>query len=315
MQDTFGRDIGYLRLSITERCTLKCAYCRASEGLCPKAEELSAPDIIRIVRVMADLGVTKVRLTGGEPMLRKDLEEIISGVKAVRGIRELAMTTNAQHLFGRAGKLKSLGLDRLNISLDSLKEERYRELTGGGELKRVLEGIDEALFAGLTPLKLNVVLIRGVNDDEIDDFISLAKEKPIDVRFIELMPIGNRFDADARIPTDEILSSHPYLTPLPPISENQPAKEYTAGGFLGRVGFISPLSHKFCASCNRVRVMSDGTLRPCLGSNLEISLKDALRNEDDAALAALMQNAVLCKPKEHDLNAFVSEKNMSRIGG
>ncbi|MCE5235400.1 MAG: GTP 3',8-cyclase MoaA [Clostridiaceae bacterium] len=316
MNDSFGRDITYLRLSITERCTLRCAYCRASEGVCPKQEELSAHELIRIVRVMAGMGVSKVRLTGGEPMLRKDLDEIVGGIAQLEGISELVMTTNAQHLAGRAHRLRELGLSRLNISLDSLNEERYHSLTGGGELKRVLSGIDEALGAGLTPLKLNVVLIRGVNDDEIDAFLSLAKDRPLDVRFIELMPIGNRFKANARIPTDEILAAHPNLKPLPPREKGQPAREYAAEGFLGRVGFISPLSHKFCADCNRVRVMSDGMLRPCLGSNAEVSLKEALGEKDDAALEAAIKGAIRCKPKEHDMcGPFVSQKNMSKIGG
>ena len=316
MKDRYGRNIEYLRLSLTERCTLKCAYCRSGEGACPKRSELSARDLVRVVRAAASLGIRKVRLTGGEPMLRRDLLELIAGIRAIDGIAEIAMTTNAQHLPGQAEALRRAGLDRLNISVDSLRPERYAEITGGGSLEKVLHGIDEALAAGFLPLKLNAVLLRGVNDDEADDFIALTRDRPIHVRFIEWMPLGESDRSDARITGDELLAARPYLIPVPPLYEGQPARDYQIAGHAGRVGFIDPVSHRFCDRCNRVRVMSDGTLRPCLGENTEISLRGALAQGDDAALAETMRVAIWVKPESHSFcGQFHSEKNMSRIGG
>jgi len=214
MTDQHGREINYLRLSITERCSLRCTYCRAGEGHCPKKNELSAQELVRIVRVMAQLGITKVRVTGGEPMLRRDLLDIIAGIHAISGIQEINLTTNAQHLQGQAAALKSAGLSRLNISLDSLREDRYADMTGGGSLAAVLSGMDEALRAGFSPVKLNAVLLRGVNDDEMKDFVELTKDKPVDMRFIELMPMGDTNTDDKRIGGDEILTAFPMLIPV-----------------------------------------------------------------------------------------------------
>ena len=316
MNDRFGRTITYLRLSLTERCTLKCAYCRAGEGECPKKSELTKDEFLRIVRVMAALGVTKVRLTGGEPMLRRDLLEIISGIRAVEGIEEIALTTNAQHLPGQSRALKAAGLNRLNISVDSLKAERYAEITGGGSLEKVLTGIDEALAAGFSPVKLNVVLLRGTNDDEVADFIALTKDRPIHVRFIEYMPLGDEDCARLRVTGDELLARYPALIPQAPGYPGQPARDYQLNGYKGRVGLINPMSHKFCDACNRVRVMSDGMLRPCLGQNTEVSLKEALVSGDDAALSDVISRAVWQKPETHAFDdAFCADKHMSRIGG
>ena len=316
MNDRYGRTISYLRLSLTERCTLKCAYCRAGEGACPKKSELSREEFLRIVRAMVRLGVTKVRLTGGEPMLRRDLLEIISGIRAIEGVEEIAMTTNGQHLPGMSGQLRQAGLDRLNISVDSLKPERYEAMTGGGSLERVRTGIREALAAGFSPVKLNAVLLRGTNDDEVEDFLALTKDQPIHVRFIEYMPLGAEDHASLRVTGDEILRAHPALFPVPPMYEGQPARDYRLPGHVGSVGLIDPVSHRFCGSCNRVRVMSDGMLRPCLGQNIEVSLKEALESDSDELLLETMRNAIWQKPKAHAFDdKFVSEKTMSRIGG
>ena len=268
------------------------------------------------MRGLSSLGISKVRLTGGEPMLRRDLIEIIQGIRGIPGIQEIAMTTNAQHLPGQAAALKAAGLDRLNISIDSLREDRYRALTGGGKLSAVLSGMEDAISAGLTPLKLNAVLLRGVNDDEVDDFIALTKDKPIDMRFIELMPMGNEDHTSQRVGSDELLAAHPQLQPLSPRYESQPSADYQLPGYMGRVGFISPMSHRFCGECNRVRVMSDGMLRPCLGNNSEVSLLDALKQNDDAQLMHVLEQAIFAKPRTHDFDTdFHPEKNMSRIGG
>lgn len=316
MIDQLGRTIKYLRLSITERCTLKCAYCRADEGLCPKESELSAAEFERIARVFAQLGVNKIRVTGGEPLLRRDVLEIITRLHAVPGIKEITMTTNAQQLPGQAAALKAAGLSRINISIDSLKPERYKSITGGGDLSKVLCGVREAIDAGLLPLKLNTVLLRGINDDEIDDFIDLAKDKPLDIRFIELMPMAST-DTGKRVSTDEILSARPWLRPLPPRYPGQPATDYTVEGYRGRIGFISPISHQFCGDCNRVRLMSNGTLRPCLGNNSEVSLLEALKREDDSLLHSVISDAIYYKPKGHAFTkyTYLSNKSMHRIGG
>ena len=315
MKDQLGRSIEYLRLSLTERCTLRCTYCRKGEGGCPKQQELSSKEFVRIARAMTSLGVDKIRLTGGEPMLRKDLIEIISQLHAIEGIRELAMTTNAQHLPGMAKKLKDAGLSRLNISMDSLRPERYRELTGG-ELAPVLAGIEEALEAGLLPLKLNAVLLRGVNDDEVDDFIALTKDKPLDVRFIELMPMNAMGDMSRRVDPTAIIAARPWLAPLPPRYFGQPAEEYQVAGHQGRVGFISPVSHKFCGNCNRVRVTSDGTLRPCLGDNREVSLREALAQQEDGELVRIIRETIYGKPEGHTFTeGFSPNRGMDRIGG
>ena len=316
MNDRFGRTITYLRLSLTERCTLKCSYCRAGEGFCPKKGELSQDELLRIVRAFAAVGVKKVRLTGGEPMLRRDLIPIISGIRGIDGIEEITMTTNGQHLAGQCRALREAGLDRLNISVDSLKPERYTAITGGGSLALVLAGIEEAFAAGFSSLKLNVVLLRGQNDDETDDFIALTKDRPISVRFIEYMPLGETDQASLRVTGAELLKKHPQLVPVEPAYPGQPARDYQMPGYVGRVGLIDPMSHRFCADCNRVRVMSDGMLRPCLGSNEEFSLKEALAQEGDAALLAVITEAIKHKPETHCFDeGFTVEKNMSRIGG
>jgi GTP 3',8-cyclase len=315
MLDQNGRLIKYLRLSVTERCNLRCSYCRKEEGGCPKQEELAAEEFIRIARACAALGINRVRVTGGEPLLRKDILSIVQGLSALEGIDEVTMTTNAQFLAGQAAALRQAGLSRINISLDSLNAAKFREMTGG-DLPVVLAGIDAAIQAGLQPVKVNAVLIRGRNDDEVDDFIALTRTRPIDVRLIELMPLGGEWQADSlRVNNDELIARRPYLMPLPPRYAGQPSRDFRVDGYAGRVGFISPISHRFCADCNRVRVMSDGTLRPCLGDNLEISLKVALAGSDESLLETI-RAAIYLKPLGHHFERdFKSERNMSRIGG
>lgn len=316
MLDRYGRTIEYLRLSVTERCNLRCSYCRADEGCCPKASELSADEFTRIVSAFAHLGIKKVRLTGGEPLLRKDILTIVSNISQIEGICELSMTTNAQQLDSRASLLKQTGLDRVNISMDSLKPERFREMCGG-DLNLVLKGIEECLAADLAPVKVNVVLVKGKNDDEIDEFIELTCDLPIDVRFIELMPLGELGeDKSLRMNNTRLIAERPYLIPLEPRYRGQPSQDYRVDGYKGRVGFISPHSRKFCDLCNRVRVMSDGNLRMCLGNNHEISLLEALEEKDDQVLINIIRDSIYNKPEGHHFGCdFVSNKNMRRIGG
>ena len=315
MRDQWGRDITYLRLSVTERCQLNCAYCRGYRTETER-RELTAEEFARVVGVMAELGVKKVRLTGGEPLLRQDILTIVSNLRAIKGIEEITLTTNGQLLPGKARLLKEAGLTRINISVDSLDENRYRSITGGGALAPVLAGMQEAIDAGLTPLKVNAVLMRGVNEEEIDAFIGLTRENPIDVRFIELMPMG-KGDVSRRITGDELLKTRPWLAAIPPRYAGQPSADYVVQGHQGRVGFISPLSHRFCGFCNRVRVMSDGMLRLCLGVDAEVSLIEALAQPDDAILTDVIRDAVYRKPPSHrfDDEGFHSQKDMSKIGG
>ena len=317
MIDRLGRNIQYARLSLTQRCNLKCVYCNPDGERCPQNTELSVEDWLRIVDALVHLGVRKIRLTGGEPLVRKDLEEIIHGIAQFPQIQDLCMTTNAQHLPGRVELLKRAGLGRLNISIDSLQPERFRAITGGGRIEDVLESIDLAIALRLLPIKLNTVVVRGQNDDEIDDFIALTRERPIEVRFIELMPIGRLGqDARMRIPNDELIAQRPYLKPLEPVYESQPSRDYGIDGHKGKVGFISPISHQFCDRCNRIRITSDGKFKPCLGDNGEVSLMHALKSGDDALLYRTLYDAIYNKPQGHHFGeGFTSARNMNRIGG
>ena len=315
MIDQFGRNIQYLRLSLTERCTLRCVYCRKDEGICPKAEELSTDEFFRIAKICVDLGVNRIRLTGGEPLLRRDIVEIVSKFSTLKAVEELTMTTNGQMLAGKAVDLKQAGLTRINISIDSLDAQKYRKITGG-DLNAVLAGIHAAVEADLLPVKLNMVLMKGINDQEVDDLIALAKDQPIDVRVIELMPIGELGqDSSLVVNNSDLIAARPYLKPVKPYYAGQPSTDFTIDGYQGRIGFISSLSHRFCSTCNRVRIMSDGMLRPCLGNNLEISLKEALRMGDDV-LRKTIHDAIFKKPAGHHFElGFQSQKNMAKIGG
>lgn len=315
MKDAFGRQIDYLRLSLTERCTLHCTYCRVDEGVCPKIQELSADELILLAEAAVELGITRIRLTGGEPLLRRDLLQIVRGISSLSGLRDLSMTTNAQMLAEIAADLKEAGLDRLNISMDTLNADLFKELTGGS-LQKVLDGIQAAIAAGFDPIKINVVLMRGVNDHELDDFIRLTSKYKVDVRFIEYMPIGNSNGSERlRLNNQELITARPWLIPVPPRFNGQPSSDYTYEGALGRVGFISPISHRFCSDCNRIRIMSDGSLRTCLGRDAEIPLREALAEGKDGLKQAISQ-AILQKPEHHRFDQEVlNGRNMSRIGG
>ena len=294
---------------------MRCIYCRKDEGACPKAAELSADDLVRITRSCINLGIDRVRLTGGEPLLRKDILEIISGIKKTDGITDISMTSNGQMLAGMADDLKKAGLTRINISLDSLDPAKFHELTGG-DLEKVFEGLQQALDAGLAPVKINTVLIKGINDDEVDDLIALTRDRPLDVRIIELMPMtGQGANSSLRINNDDLIKARPYLKPISARYTGQPSRDYQIEGYQGRVGFISPIYHRFCSDCNRIRVMSDGRLRLCLGREVEVSLKEALQAGDET-LTNVIRDAIYRKPLEHGFETdFVAEREMIRIGG
>ena len=292
MLDAYGRKTEYLRLSVTEKCNLSCIYCKSKLCANPTAE-LSADEFGVIIQAAVSLGMTKLRLTGGEPLMRRDLERIIASASTA-GFKEISLTTNAQGFSKRAADLKAAGLNRINISADSLDAEKYRRITDGGELNEVFSAIDTASSVGLLPIKLNVVAMRGVNDDEILEFAKLAKHRDIDVRFIELMPIGplnSRFDM--RISQNEILSALPKLRRIPPRYSASPSVDYTADGF----------------------ITSDGYVMPCLGHDLQYDLKPALSLGTEAVKEIIL-TAVSAKPQGHEFcTANPRKRQMYQIGG
>jgi GTP 3',8-cyclase len=314
MKDALGREINYIRFSLTERCNLRCIYCQP-DGEDANNKELSAANYIRIAKVFAELGGTKIRLTGGEPLLRKDLEEIISGINKIGAYKDICMTTNAHGLADRMEGLKAAGLNRLNISIDTLNPEKYTEMTRGGKIEEVFSAVDKAILNGMTPVKLNAVVVRGKNDTEVGDFFSIIKDRPIEVRFIELMPIGE-FGEDIRnqVSTEELIARYPELKLLPR-RQSQTSQDYTLDGHMGKIGFISPLSDRFCDDCNKIRITSDGNIRTCLGSNIETSIIEALGKSDEE-LKKVFEKAIFEKHPGHSFDAgFESTRTMNRIGG
>jgi GTP 3',8-cyclase len=332
--DCFGRSIGYLRISVTDRCNLRCLYCMPPGGV-PKiaqSEILTYEEISAVVQAGAELGIRRVRLTGGEPLVRAGLPRLVQMLSQIRGIEELSLTTNGTLLKPYASELRKAGLCRVNVSLDTLKPDRFRYITRAGQLGDVLEGIEAAGRAGLHPIKINVVVMRGINDDEILDFAAMTRTAQWHVRFIEVMPFK---DAVQFVPSIELrrqISAMGKLEPcqdLTDLAGNGPAAYYRLAGAVGTIGFISPLSEPaFCSKCNRMRLTSDGKLRPCLLSEDEIDLRTPLRNNAPLSeLKRLVLEAVASKPERHHLkegNATplkiggaggVMNRKMSQIGG
>lgn len=315
MRDVQGRAVEYLRLSVTDRCNCRCAYCMPEAGVVPCSHEdvCSFEELVRIVEAMVSLGVRKVRLTGGEPLVRRDVVELARMVAAVPGVEELAMTTNATLLAPLASALREAGVSRLNVSLDSLDPDRYARLTRGASLADALAGLRAARDAGFAGTKINCVLMGGVNDDEVARLAGIARDHAVDVRFIELMPIGpaalwprGRF-VDAGV----VLDAVPELVPE---RQDGVAELFSAPGWAGHVGLIRPMSHCFCAGCTRVRVTADGRLKPCLHSSDEVSLR-GLEGEE---LVCAIRGAMRLKPAHHVMGegrASQSARAMNRIGG
>lgn len=312
MKDNYGREINYLRISLTQKCNLNCLYCGSEK---PDTDELTVDEIEKIVRVFASLKITKVRLTGGEPLLREDICEIASRIKEIPEIKKIVVTTNGIGLSQKAEVLKQAGISAINISLDTLDRERYKKLTGRDSLLEVLSGIDKALEVGLHPVRINSVLIKGQNDDEAGDLINLARDKDVDVRFIELMPFSKAGEnTDLVIKGEDIISQFDFLRPCKSKKENSVAEYYTADGFKGKIGFITPVSNKFCNSCNRIRLLSNGELKPCLGHNETFNLKQCLNDEN--ALRETIIKAIFAKPKGHNFEcAYGNLHAMNKIGG
>ena len=309
MQDRYKREISYLRLSVTELCNLRCRYCMPAEGICKKHHEemLTEDEMIRAVEAAASLGVKKVRITGGEPLVKKNILSICRRVAKVEGIEELCLTTNGTLLAQSAELLKEAGVRRINLSLDTLQEEKYEKMTRGGSLKDALNGLEAALKAEFEKIKINAVLIGGFNEEEIPALAELTRKYPVDVRFIELMPMGGEkgFGEEAFLPCDRVLEKLPQLEKLS--YDGADVRLYKLPGALGNVGFISPLSNHFCALCDRIRLTADGKLKPCLHSCQELSVKGL----DLEGMKEQFRRAILAKPACH---GELSERCRSQAG-
>lgn len=317
MIDSHGRNITYLRLSVTERCNLRCRYCMPEEGICKKPHEamLTEDEMILAVKAAAALGVTKLRITGGEPLVKKNIVSICRRAAQVEGIREVCITTNGTLLGELAQPLRAAGISRLNISLDTLDPEKFAYMTRYGKLEDLFAGLDAALKAGYQKIKLNTVLIGGFNDGEIPALAQLTREYPVDLRFIELMPMydSGDFGPEAFIPYTTVLDRLPELTADAP--DGGVAKLYRLPGAQGDIGLISPVSAHFCGACNRIRLTADGGLKPCLHSADEFSIKGL----DYDGILSQFKAAILAKPSWHGElspeNRSHAGRNMNQIGG
>lgn len=317
MKDAFGREIDYLRLSVTERCNLRCRYCMPEEGICKKRHEemLTQEEMVRAVEAAAALGIRKVRITGGEPLVKKNLLAICEKVSRVEGIQEVCLTTNGTLLPRLAVPLREAGVQRLNISLDTLDPQKYAYITRRDEFYQAIRGIKAALSAGFGRVKLNTVLIGGCNDDEIGALAALTLAYPLDVRFIELMPMvgGREFGRGAMVSNEKVLEALPQLEPAG--EDGGVARLYRLPGGQGNIGLISPVSHRFCARCNRIRLTANGKVKTCLHSGAEYDLKGL----DAPGMTARLRRAILEKPACH--NGLSPEqpsgagRQMNAIGG
>lgn len=323
LKDQFGRSIEYLRISVTDRCNFRCLYCMPAEGLpwLPKAEILSYEEIADVVGQLAPLGLKRLRITGGEPTIRPNLEQLIRLLRAIPGIEDIALSTNGARLPEMAPRLRDAGLDRINMSADSLRPDRIAAIARRNLGFDPVSAALAAEHAGIAPIKINVVVMRGINDDEVEDFARLTLDHPWHVRFIELMPVGEMSGLtwEHIVPSDEVLERVASLAALVPDGGpprgNGPAKYYRLAGAAGTVGVITPMTHTYCASCNRVRLTADGRLRTCLFGDHEVLLRDALRRGEP--LESLFRQALADKPKEHALLQMKvgGLRALSQVGG
>lgn len=322
--DGFGRKHTYLRISVTDKCNLRCFYCMPVEGIVWKRKEelLDFEEISRVSRVFVKLGIEKIRLTGGEPLMRRDLPNLVSILSSIEGLKTIAMTTNATLLAENAQRLKDAGISQLNISIDSLQRERFQSLTGRDDLQRVLNGLEAARRIGFDSIKLNVVAIAGVNEDEVLDFVELVKDTNINVRFIEFMPFrDNNWQVDRVLTYAEMLtkiSERYQLTPL----ETEPgavARDYAINGHTGTVSFVTSMTESFCSSCNRLRLTADGSVKSCLFFPAEVNLRDRLRaGASDAEIEEMIMYSLMQKPEAHPPAEEIASqlnRSMIEIGG
>lgn len=327
LKDQFGRQITYLRVAVTDRCNLRCVYCMPPDGVERRPHEaiMRFEEIAEVVRLAAEHGIRKVRLTGGEPLVRLDLPDLVRMIAAVPGIEDISLTTNGLLLEKMVGPLKEAGLKRINVSLDTLQPEKFKRITRGGSFEAVWRGLELAETLGLAPIKINAVALRGVNEDELWDLARLSIERDWHVRFIELMPVNNQAswgpgfpnpaDAYLSIPEIKEILGPLGLLPLPESSNDGPAHEFQLRGGKGRIGFISPLSEHFCQACNRLRMTADGVFRPCLLQDIEVPFLAPMRAGEP--VLPYMVRAVESKPSGHELslNHMPSRRCMLQIGG
>lgn len=326
LADQFNRPITYLRISVTDKCNLRCVYCMPERGLpwLPKSEILTYEEISALVSAAASVGVTSVRLSGGEPLIRRDLSSLIEAIAAIPGITDIALSTNGLLLEEQIDALASAGLCRVNVSLDTLKPDRFEEIARRPGLDRVLAGIEAAIARNLKPVKINCVVMRGRNDDEIESFAAWTARSPVSVRFIEVMPVHDNVELqrDAYVGSDEILRRVQSIGELAPVQGpkgNGPARYFAFPGAPGSVGVISPLSHDYCERCNRVRLTADGRLRLCLFGDHEIDLRTPLRSgAAESEIAQIVTASMTIKPERHHLELGKTASRMralSEIGG
>lgn len=330
LKDSFGRVHNYLRISVTDRCNLRCLYCMPEEGMEFAASEslLTYDEIEEIVRVGAKLGITKLRITGGEPLIRPDLHQLIAKLSTIPGIDDIALTTNGIFLAQQAKQLKAAGLTRVNISLDTLDPARFKFIARNGDLKRVLAGIEAAAEVGFSPIKLNCVLLKGVNEDEIPHFLKLAFEQPLHIRFIEYMPIGHADEGwkNHYLPLSTVLevANHEgyHIREKDEVKGNGPSENWEFAGGVGSFGLIHPISDHFCKNCNRLRLTADGHLKPCLYWQEELDVKSVLGNE--RKMVDIYAKAMAVKPENHEMAEKLKDgvqshtptsRRMSQIGG
>ena len=307
MRDQFGRRVEYVRVSVTDKCNLRCVYCMPLDGLewLKRESLLSYEEIASVLRTMAGMGLEKVRITGGEPLVRKDLPRLVGMVTEIPGIVDISLSTNAVLLADQAQALRDAGVRRVNVSLDSLQEERVDAIARRpGSFGRIMEGLDAAEAVGFDPIKINVVLIGGQNDDEIEDFALITRDRPWHIRFIELMPTGSNLElsADNFVSCQEALARIRRMGSIEPVdgpAGNGPATYFRFPGAAGTVGVITPMSHNYCDRCNRMRLTADGQLRPCLFGSIQTNLRDPLRAGAD--LVPLIEETLRIKPERHYL--------------
>jgi cyclic pyranopterin phosphate synthase len=325
IKDSYMRRINYLRVSVTDRCNLRCFYCMPEAGISRLEHDdiLRYEEILRVIRISVENGINKVRITGGEPLVRKGITGFIKDVAGIDGLKDFSLTTNGILLNELAQDIYDAGLKRINISIDSLNDETYEKITKHYSLKRVMTGLKKAYGVGFSPIKVNVVIIRGLNDGEVVDFAKLTEEYPFSVRFIEYMPIGddNKWDEKFFISSKEIkdkISAYSDLEPVEKLDKSSPAMNYRITGAKGTIGFISPLSKHFCSLCNRLRLTADGKLRNCLFSENEVDIKTALRTgKTDEDISNIIRQSIMGKPEGHKGITEDAEKKraMHSIGG
>jgi cyclic pyranopterin phosphate synthase len=324
LKDRFCRVINYLRISVTDRCNLRCQYCMPLTGLTfhPKREILTFEEIVRAVQVANELGIDRARLTGGEPLVRKGLPTLVKMLKRETGLKELSMTTNGLQLAEHAGALAAAGLDRVNVSVDSLHPDRFRRITRFGDLEHVWQGIERAAEVGLRPIKINTLVLKGFNDDEIEQWLKLTIDHELIVRFLELMPIGEalRLNGLGRFANlsevrAELIERYGLIPARPP-EGNGPARYWKVPGAQGLIGFITPISDKYCDTCNRMRLTANGELRPCLAYDLHVKAGEAIKRGDTRAIKAAFLRAAEAKPEGHHWEVGQTTQTvMSSLGG